>query len=217
MSGFVLVEERPTAGVRHSIGPGITIGREDCDITLADEEVSRRHARIRALDGSLAVEDTGSTNGTYVNGQRLSGLAELHEGDMLTLGNSALRVEAVREAGATQAPAAPQTTERPAEPVAPAPVTPAPQPVSPAPAAPAPEPVAAGGARGDVPAPAPASESQVHRTIAPVAQPPQHEFRPEPPARGRRGSAATRTEVTLISYGIVLATAGAIVAYVLAR
>ena len=114
-----------------------------------------------------------------------------------------------RRAGGRAEPAgAPATTARAvpaAEPTAPA-----------APAAPA---ASAGTqARGDVPAPAPASASRVHQSLTPVATPPTGEFRPDvSTSGGRRGSAATRTEATLISYCVVLATAGGVVAYLVSR
>lgn len=56
-------------------GP-VTIGRQaDCDISIPSEEISRRHASLKPTPAGLAVEDLGSSNGTYINGKRVqSGL-----------------------------------------------------------------------------------------------------------------------------------------------
>lgn len=66
-----------------------TVGRSaGNDLVLADPEVSRRHVRIvRRADG-FAVEDIGSTNGTFVNGQRISHLTMLQDGDAIDLGDT---------------------------------------------------------------------------------------------------------------------------------
>lgn len=61
------------------------IGRQhDCDIAIASEEISRRHAQVKPTPDGLLVEDLGSSNGTYINGSRVqSGL--LKAGDELRL------------------------------------------------------------------------------------------------------------------------------------
>lgn len=53
--------------------PGqVTIGRQaDCDISVASEEISRRHAQVRPTPDGLLVEDLGSANGTFINGKRV--------------------------------------------------------------------------------------------------------------------------------------------------
>jgi hypothetical protein len=73
----------------------LTIGRSgDNEIALArDEYASARHARIEPLRDGLWIVDLGSTNGTYVNGQRLSGRDRLAEGDLVQVGETELRVE----------------------------------------------------------------------------------------------------------------------------
>lgn len=72
----------------------IQIGRSaDNDIAINDAEVSRRHALlIKGADGQYAIEDLGSTNGTFVNGKRLTGRTPLREGDMVDFGDS-IRLE----------------------------------------------------------------------------------------------------------------------------
>jgi hypothetical protein len=73
----------------------ITIGRlPECTIVLNDPNTSRRHAEIRrGLQGTTVV-DLGSTNGTKVNGQRITSEHTLAAGDIITVGNTHLRFEA---------------------------------------------------------------------------------------------------------------------------
>lgn len=56
------------------------------DIVINDPEISRRHSRLYMQGNSFAVEDLGSTNGTFVNGQRLMGPNMLRPGDVITFG-----------------------------------------------------------------------------------------------------------------------------------
>ena len=67
----------------------ITLGRDITnDITINDPEVSRHHLRItRGADG-YTIEDLGSTNGTFINGQRLTGSRAMNRGDMIGLGET---------------------------------------------------------------------------------------------------------------------------------
>jgi len=59
------------------------------DITINDREVSRHHLRlVRGTDGSFTIEDLGSTNGTFVNGKRVSGAMPLKNGDIVGLGET---------------------------------------------------------------------------------------------------------------------------------
>lgn len=67
-------------------GGMIMIGRgADCQLILEDDYVSTRHARVVSTPNGIYVEDLGSTNGTYVNGQRVD-RAVLKEGDKLRVG-----------------------------------------------------------------------------------------------------------------------------------
>jgi pSer/pThr/pTyr-binding forkhead associated (FHA) protein len=78
-------------GVRYSIPPeGVTIGRaRDLDLHLADEQVSRRHARIELRGGGAEVVDLESANGTNVNGRPVR-RHRLRDGDVIALGKSEL-------------------------------------------------------------------------------------------------------------------------------
>jgi predicted component of type VI protein secretion system len=82
-------------GKRVVVGPsGATIGRSrECDVVLADANVSRRHAELRPSGGAWVVEDLGSTNGVKVNGRRITAASALNAGDTIELGTSALTFE----------------------------------------------------------------------------------------------------------------------------
>ncbi len=72
-------------------GP-MRIGRSpDCELALRDKRASRHHARLHARDGMLVLTDLGSTNGTRVNGQRISEVV-LGHGDRILIGESELIV-----------------------------------------------------------------------------------------------------------------------------
>src|SRR5437764_14300808 len=67
-----------------------------------DSEISRVHARVyRDAAGQLTVEDLGSTNGTFVNGNRISSATPLRPGDQLRMGQTTLSVERGAAEGAT--------------------------------------------------------------------------------------------------------------------
>lgn len=88
LSGYALVVERgPRSGMTYKLIPGnTTIGRHpESDIFLNDVTVSRHHCRFLVSDDSITVEDSGSTNGTYVNDQRID-TAMLSPGDEVLVG-----------------------------------------------------------------------------------------------------------------------------------
>ena len=75
-------------------GTAIHIGRApECELVLKDSRVSRRHARLTARDGVLVLTDLGSTNGTRVNGHRITEVV-LGSGDQVLIGETSLVVEA---------------------------------------------------------------------------------------------------------------------------
>ena len=83
-------------GRRHVIPPGgAVVGRSrDCDVVLADANVSRRHAEVRpAAAGTWTISDLGSTNGVLVNGHRIAGAEQLQTGDRIALGTAEIGFE----------------------------------------------------------------------------------------------------------------------------
>ncbi len=97
----------PTPGVVFPLeGDQLTIGRDASNaVAINDAEVSRKHARLTFQGGKYVLEDLGSTNGTFVNGQRLSGPVVLKPGDVISLGEQiVLMYDAVNvDPGATMA------------------------------------------------------------------------------------------------------------------
>jgi len=78
-------------GKQHRIDKGsVVIGRsKDCDIRLADPNVSRRHAELRHEGSAYWILDLGSTNGLTVNGRRQQ-RAQLNNEDRITVGSTEL-------------------------------------------------------------------------------------------------------------------------------
>jgi hypothetical protein len=91
------------------------IGRSsDLDMVLIEDMVSRKHAKISLAPGQITISDLGSTNGTFVNGEKVK-RARLKEGDRILIGTSILKLVSVtRVAGAPaiDAKAAQQALER---------------------------------------------------------------------------------------------------------
>ena len=232
MADLIFVEQKPMEGREHKLSPGDTIGREGCEVVLPDPEVSRRHATIRDAGGSLAIEDLGSTNGTYVNDRRVHGVQVLAAGDTVRLGNTVWSIRAAGatgsgDAGATSVgqvvqPGAPQVTtarsvpsdiEVPSSPPAAPPTTAQPvaaaAPQQPAaPSAPTPQNI---GRRGDVEQPPEVAPSAIRRVLPPPAPGQAPVFSPSGARPG--GSAATRLEATVVCMLIVLASAVALIIY----
>ncbi|MEW5957271.1 MAG: FHA domain-containing protein [Chloroflexota bacterium] len=84
----LMVQTGPTAGQVHAVADyPQTIGRgTGSDIIVPDKTLSRQHVRIQAMERGCVVEDLGSTNGTFVNGQRITGPTLLRAGDTLQIG-----------------------------------------------------------------------------------------------------------------------------------
>lgn len=93
----LVMQTGPTPGrIFELIQAETTIGRDTNNtVVINDAEVSRKHARILLQGESHVLEDLGSTNGTFVDGQRLMGPHALRDGDLILLGeNVSLRYEA---------------------------------------------------------------------------------------------------------------------------
>ncbi len=80
---------------RHVIGPlGLKIGRTaPADVVLADADVSRSHCMVILKDDEVHVSDLNSTNGTYIDGVKISGVQILPVGSLLQTGNRAMKHE----------------------------------------------------------------------------------------------------------------------------
>ena len=195
MSDIVFVEQRPDQGKQHMPEPGATIGREGCDITIADPELSRSHARILREGETVVIEDLGSTNGTFVNGERISGRRALAGGDEVRFGEVVWLLQ--------PAPGATRIAQRPiADPQVTRARAIAEPPTERSPA----------GTRGDVPAPD--FQPSAIRRIVPAPDAPAT-FSPGP-AAGRRGSAATRLSATIgATVAVALTAAGVVLYYVI--
>lgn len=89
----VVVTTGPEAGRRVELGLEVAIGRQEGDLVVEDPEVSRRHAVLRRSGGSVVVEDLDSTNGTFVNGERIRTPMTLGPGDQVRVGRTTLEIE----------------------------------------------------------------------------------------------------------------------------
>jgi ABC-2 type transport system ATP-binding protein len=102
----LVIVEGQDPGRELPIGGTVLIGRDaSADLVIADTEVSSRHASVAPAEGGIAVEDLGSTNGTYVNGVRVTGSQKLNPGDRIQFGGTVVEVRGA--AAAAPAPAAP--------------------------------------------------------------------------------------------------------------
>lgn len=81
-------------GVTLPVASAIVIGRSPgADVVIADDFVSGRHARIVPQGGEIVLEDLGSTNGTLLNGSRVSRPTTLRPGDAIEIGQVRLKVD----------------------------------------------------------------------------------------------------------------------------
>jgi len=133
----------PTPGVTFPLeGEQLIIGRDPSNsVAINDAEISRKHSRLTFQGGKYVLEDLGSTNGTFVNGQRLAGPVVLKAGDVVSLGEQiVLMYDAInQDPGATVVVQRKAVRAEPphAQPSAPAYTPPPAAPYSPPPAAPA--------------------------------------------------------------------------------
>jgi hypothetical protein len=88
----ILIKEGPANGQELLVDSELVLGRENADLTIDDSELSRRHARIKPIDGVLEIEDLGSMNGTWVNGNRIPEPTRLSPGDTVKVGTTVIQV-----------------------------------------------------------------------------------------------------------------------------
>lgn len=80
------------AGATYLAESSMIVGRHaECDIVLHDSSASRRHVSIQKIDAGLVLQDLDSSNGTYLNGTRVSS-ADLSNGDRIQIGSTVLKV-----------------------------------------------------------------------------------------------------------------------------
>jgi hypothetical protein len=95
-SGRLVVERGAglASGAEYGVGPGLGIGRANAnEICIDDSFASSRHARLYDREGVVYIEDMNSTNGTYVNGRRLSAQQVLRPSDKIRIGDTEFRFE----------------------------------------------------------------------------------------------------------------------------
>ncbi len=82
----------------------IVVGRSsELDMVLVEDMVSRKHAKIVTTDSQVMIQDLGSTNGTFVNGEKVK-KARLKEGDRILVGTSILKLVALKDTEAADKP-----------------------------------------------------------------------------------------------------------------
>ena len=87
---FLMISTGPAAGtVFPVIQRSLLVGRSlGADVRVDEQAISSEHARLEQTDAGFILLDLGSTNGTYVNGQRVVHAAQLAGGDMIQMGST---------------------------------------------------------------------------------------------------------------------------------
>ena len=183
------------SGRRIEVGSELVLGRGEVDVSIPDEEASRRHAVVRPAGDAVEIEDLRSLNGTRVNGRPIGEPTRLSPGDVVELGDSSFVVEHVR-------------TQRPA----PGPFVP-PQPESQFAAPPEPVTARAVHPRAD---PAPPVRPTSPQPVSPEPAGLAPRFA-APEARTRRRAATRQASAIVMTYSVVAATAFALLVYFAAR
>lgn len=81
-------------GERFDLFGGLSIGRSsEADVRIEDRFASQIHARVDSRKSAYYLEDLGSTNGTYLNGERVNGEAKLRDLDQIRIGDTEFRFE----------------------------------------------------------------------------------------------------------------------------
>lgn len=92
---LVVLEPRSRRGLAVALDGEVTLGRDpSCTISIDDDHyVSQLHLRVYDYEGQPMVEDLGSTNGTYHNGNKLVGSRLLHPGDRIQVGTTVMEAQ----------------------------------------------------------------------------------------------------------------------------
>ncbi len=90
---IVMVRSETQAGTRFTLKGVVVVGRSpDADVHLDDPYASDFHLRLTLADGEVTLQDLGSTNGTYVNGRRVTTAVPLSRGDAVQVGKTIMEV-----------------------------------------------------------------------------------------------------------------------------
>ncbi|HSJ29330.1 MAG TPA: FHA domain-containing protein [Acidimicrobiia bacterium] len=89
----VVVRSDTNAGLQFIVEDSVVLGRSDeADIVISDPYASDFHLRMTSKDGRIVLNDLGSTNGTYVNGRRITVPTDLGRGDAVQVGKTVMEV-----------------------------------------------------------------------------------------------------------------------------
>jgi FHA domain len=217
---FVIVRSGPRSGERIELIGELVVGRENADLTVHDDEVSRRHLAVRPHEDGVELEDLGSTNGTFVDGARLSAVVVVSSGARVTLGETELEIE-VEVPEPEIDPGATRLRERPPERDATI-IRPSPVAAAPPAAKPPPDATIAGAPAPPAPPTAPPRAAPAPVAAAPgppaaVDARPFGTFTPAGPTRRRTGAATRLWGPATIVFIVIIATAIALIIYFAAR
>jgi FHA domain len=92
---LVVIEPKARRGTTYAVGGDVSIGRDPTATIRIDDDtfISQHHAKVYVVDGQAMVEDLGSTNGSFHNGNRLHGARLLHPGDRIQVGYTVLEAQ----------------------------------------------------------------------------------------------------------------------------
>ena len=89
----LFVRSESQQGQEFEVSDVVVMGRsEETDVVLDDPYASEFHLRLVSQEGGMMLHDLGSTNGTYVNGRRVSAPTELKRGDTIQVGKTAMEI-----------------------------------------------------------------------------------------------------------------------------
>ena len=89
----VMVRSEAQAGLRFAVEEVVVLGRSpEADVTIDDVYASDFHLRMSTHEGQVLVQDLGSTNGTYVNGRRVTTPMPVAKGDSVQVGKTIMEV-----------------------------------------------------------------------------------------------------------------------------
>ena len=91
---LLTIAPQDTQGTEYPLEEEMFLGRdEECEITISDSFTSHRHARIFLEENTLYLEDLTSTNGTFVNGEKIEKPHLLEQRDRIQIGNTVLEAK----------------------------------------------------------------------------------------------------------------------------